>query len=93
MIDLAGAHGHRLTFVRVLRRPDDAGRPPRESQALRRYVQALRAYVTARGARFFDDREDAAFAGITYADGDHIADTERARYTDLFLTRLEASRK
>ena len=90
IIGLAKARGDELIFVRVLRRPDDQGRPPRESAALRRYAARVRAYVTAQGARFFDDREDAAFGRLTYADGDHIADSDRAAYTDLFLKRLEA---
>jgi hypothetical protein len=92
IIDLADARGFDLVFTRVLRRPDDQGRLPRESAALRRYVQRLRGYVTGRGARYFDDREDAAFAQIAYADGDHIAEEERGRYTTLFANRLAAAR-
>jgi hypothetical protein len=40
----------------------------------------------------FDDRDDPDFATIAYDDGDHIARTDRARYTELFWERLQRVR-
>ncbi len=48
MLRDASRAGLTIGFVRVQRRPT-ASRPPPQSPALRRYVSALRAYVTDRG--------------------------------------------
>jgi len=87
MLSLAREHGLRLCFVRVLRRTEE-GRIREESEALTRYVADLRRYVEARGALFYDDRDDPAMATIRYDDGDHIHRDERVRYTELFWERL-----
>lgn len=87
MLDLAREHDLRLCFVRVLRRTED-GQVREQSEALSGYVADLRAYVEARGALFFDDRDDPAMATIAYGDGDHIARGEDERYTELFWQRL-----
>jgi hypothetical protein len=88
MLDVASAHGLPLVFVRVLRRPEH-GVPPRESAELQQYVRDLRAYITGRGAVFFDDRDYPELARLPYADGDHVAREARLPYTDHFWTRLE----
>jgi hypothetical protein len=79
--------GLTLCFVRVQRRPS-ANRPPPQSPALQRYVEALRAYLTARGALLHDDTGDPAMTLDLYEDGDHIARHARRRYTEILYTRL-----
>lgn len=92
MLDLAREHDLQLCFVRVLRRTTEDGEPREESEALTQYVADLRAYVEARGALFFDDRETPEMATIRYSDGDHIHRDELARYTEIFWRRLTAAR-
>jgi hypothetical protein len=87
MTALARERGMRLAFVRVLRRTI-GGQPRPESDTLRRYVADMRAWLEARGAVLLDDRDDPAFATIAYDDGDHIARSDRVRYTELFWERL-----
>jgi hypothetical protein len=87
MLDLARAHGLRLTFVRVLRRPTN-GMPPHEPPGLHRYVVDLRSYLEARGATLLDDRDVPELWRLAYDDGDHILDPERPRYTEIFFQRI-----
>jgi hypothetical protein len=83
LIRLAASANIRLAFVRVQRRPL-AGGPPEQSEALARYVDDLRNYVTARGAYFHDERGDASQPLSVYADGDHLRFEERIPYTERF---------
>jgi hypothetical protein len=83
----ANAAGFQLCLVRVQRRPVD-GQPPRQSRALRRYVDGLRAYVAAHGGVLHDDTGDPDMTLDMYADGDHIARAAKARYTTLFYERM-----
>jgi hypothetical protein len=87
MLRDASSAGLTLGFVRVQRRPTANGPPP-QSRALRRYVDALRAYVTARGALFHDDTGDPALTIDMYKDGDHLASHARRRYTENLYNRL-----
>ncbi|HXG57235.1 MAG TPA: hypothetical protein VNJ03_17785 [Vicinamibacterales bacterium] len=87
MIRDAQQAGITLFFVRVQRRPD-GGRPPRQSEALARYVARLREYVQAAGALWRDDTGDAAMTIDLYGDGDHLARDARPRYTGLFWNRV-----
>jgi hypothetical protein len=87
MLREASAHGLRLCFVRVQRRPV-GGRPPYQSPALQRYVRDLRAYVEARGAMLRDDTGDPELTLDMYEDGDHIAAASRRRYTEILVSRL-----
>jgi hypothetical protein len=87
MLRDASKAGLTLGFVRVQRRPT-ANRPPPQSPALRRYVDELRAYVTARGAVFHDDTGDPALTIDMYEDGDHVARHARRRYTENLYNRL-----
>jgi hypothetical protein len=87
MLRDASRAGLTICFVRVQRRPT-ANRPPPQSPALRRYVSALRAYVTARGALFHDDTGDPALTIDMYEDGDHLARHARRRYTENLYNRL-----
>jgi hypothetical protein len=80
---LAESANIRLAFVRVQRRPAPNG-PPEQSAALARYVEDLRAYVTARGASFHDDRGDPEQPLSVYADGDHLQFDQRIPYTERF---------
>lgn len=80
--------GIRLFFVRVQRRPE-GGRPPKQSEALRRYVARLRDYIVAHGGLFRDDTGDPALAIDMYGDGDHLAREARERYTDIFWSRIQ----
>ena len=87
MLRDAGRAGLTLGFVRVQRRPS-ANRPPEQSPALRRYVEELRQYVTARGAVFHDDTGDPAMTLDLYEDGDHIARHAKRYYTEILYNRL-----
>ena len=89
MLRDASKAGLTLGFVRVQRRPT-ANRPPPQSPGLRRYVDELRAYVTARGAIFHDDTGDPALTIDMYEDGDHVARHARRRYTENLYNRLRA---
>jgi hypothetical protein len=78
-----------LCFVRVVRRPEN-GRPPEDSPALRRYIDAFEAYVVERGAAFMDDRDDPRLSRLPYSDGDHITEAARPAYTEMFWPKLQA---
>jgi hypothetical protein len=80
---LAESANIRLAFVRVQRRPEPSG-PSEQSAALARYIEDLRAYVTARGASFHDDRGDPDQPLSVYADGDHLRSDQRIPYTERF---------
>ena len=80
---LAASANIHLAFVRVQRRPLPDG-PPEQSEALARYVDDLRSYVTARGASFQDDRGDANQPLSVYTDGDHLRFDQRIPYTERF---------
>ena len=83
LMRLAGSANIRVAFVRVQRRPTPNG-PPEQSAALARYIEDLRAYVTARGASFHDDRGDPDQPLSVYADGDHLQYDQRIPYTERF---------
>jgi hypothetical protein len=89
MLREAERAGLTLGFVRVQRRPTP-NRPPAQSDAMRRYVDDLREYVTARGALFHDDTGDPALTIDLYEDGDHIARHARRFYTEIFFVRLRS---
>ena len=89
VLTLARDHNMRVAFVRVVRRPE-SGRPPEDSDALAKYVRDFKAYVTANGAAFMDDREDPRLARLPYSDGDHITEAARPLYTDMFWPRVQA---
>ncbi|ODS52305.1 MAG: hypothetical protein ABS36_17045 [Acidobacteria bacterium SCN 69-37] len=89
LLDEARDAGIRLCLVRVLRRTQ-AGEPAVETPALARYTADLRRYVEARGAVYFDDRDDPELAALPYADGDHVAREARAPYTRRFWQKLQA---
>ena len=75
-----------LAFIRVQRRPTAQGPPP-QSGALKKYIDDLKAYLTARGAYFHDDWGDPDEPLSVYADGDHLTSAGRARYTERFAER------
>jgi hypothetical protein len=87
MLRDARAAGLTICFVRVQRRPL-ANRPPRQSPALRAYVEDLRRYVEAGGALWRDDTGDPAMTLDMYEDGDHLDRSARVRYTEIFFERL-----
>jgi hypothetical protein len=87
MLEAARKAGLTICLVRVQRRPT-ANRPPAQSPALRRYVDDLRTYVTARGAIFHDDTGDPALTLDLYEDGDHLARHARRFYTENLYNRL-----
>ncbi len=88
MLRVASGAGVRLCFVRVQRRPTDAG-PPEQSPAMRRYVAKLGAYIRQHGGTFVDDTGDPAQMLAWYGDGDHLSGEGRLRYTELFVSRLK----
>lgn len=87
MLRDAKAGGLTLCFVRVQRRPI-GNRPPYQSPAMRRYVSDLKAYIESNGALWRDDTGDPALTLDLYGDGDHVARSARAFYTELFFARL-----
>jgi len=87
---LAKASGTRPAFIRVQRRPVN-GRPPEQSEALRRYVRDLRDYLQANGAYFHDEWGDPELPLSIYSDGDHIGgEANRLHCTELFVRRNQA---
>ena len=80
---LADSAKIRLAFVRVQRRPTETGPPP-QSDALTKYLDDLRAYVTSRGAYYHDDYGDPNQPLSAYGDGDHLRFDQRAPYTERF---------
>ena len=86
IIRLAEGKQVKLAFIRVQRRPAADGPPP-QSPALIAYVNALKAYLEARGAYFHDDWGDPDQPLSVYADGDHLTAEGRMRYTQRFAER------
>jgi hypothetical protein len=76
----------RLAFIRVQRRPTAEGPAP-QSEALKKYVDDLKAYLVGRGAYFSDDLGDPDEPLSAYADGDHLTGQGRARYTERLAER------
>jgi hypothetical protein len=89
LMDLAERSHIRLAFVRVQRRPTPGGPPP-QSEALIRYLERLRAYVTARGAYYHDDYGDPTQPLEVYADGDHLRSDQRLAYSERFAKQHAA---
>ena len=86
IIRLADQSKIRLAFIRVQRRPAPDGPPP-QSEALRKYVADLQAYLSARNAYFHDDWGDPNQTLSVYADGDHLTQDGRLRYTERFAEK------
>lgn len=86
LLRMGREHGIKLGFVRVQRRPTEAGPPP-QSEALTAYLQKLEQYLTAAGAYYYDERGDPAQPLAAYADGDHLRPEERIPYTERFADR------
>jgi hypothetical protein len=80
---LAASANIRLAFIRAQRRPTPEG-PPAQSEALKKYIDDLRAYLTAHQAYFHDDWGDPDQPLAVYADGDHLTQEGRLRYTERF---------
>lgn len=76
----------RLAFIRVQRRPTPDGPPP-QSDALKKYIDDLRAYLAAHDVYFHDDWGDPEQPLAVYADGDHLTQAGRMRYTERFAER------
>ena len=89
ILDLAEASNIRLAFIRVQRRPAPGGPPP-QSEALSRYLERLKAYVTARGAYYHDDYGDPNQPLSVYADGDHLRSDQRLPYSERFAKQHAA---
>ena len=89
ILDLAERSKIRLAFVRVQRRPTPTGPPP-QSEALTRYLERLKAYVTARGAYYHDDYGDPNQPLAVYADGDHLRSDQRIPYSERFAKQHAA---
>ena len=89
ILDLAEQANIRLAFIRVQRRPAATGPPP-QSEELTRYLDRLRAYVTARGAYYHDDYGDPNQPLAVYADGDHLRSDQRLTYSERFAKQHAA---
>lgn len=86
IVRLAEASGIKLAFIRAQRRPTEQGPPP-QSDALKKYVADLEAWLEARGAYFYDDWGDPDTPLSMYADGDHLNSTGKVRYTERFAEK------
>jgi hypothetical protein len=86
IIRLAEESGIKLAFIRAQRRPTEQG-PPAQSDALKKYVADLEAYLEGRGAYFYDDWGDPDMPLSMYADGDHLNSTGKVRYTERFAEK------
>ena len=86
IIRLAGSAKIRLAFIRVQRRPAPDG-PPAQSDALKTYVADLQAYLGANDCYFHDDWGDPDQPLAAYADGDHLTQDGRLRYTERFAEK------
>jgi hypothetical protein len=86
MLRLAERSNIRLAFIRVQRRPAPDGPPP-QSDALKKYVEDLKAYLSARNAYFHDDWGDPDEPLSAYADGDHLTGQGRIHYTARFAEK------
>ena len=89
IMDVAEQAHIRLAFIRVQRRPTPSGPPP-QSEALTRYLERLRAYLTARGAYYYDDYGDPNQPLDVYADGDHLRSDQRLLYSERFAKQHAA---
>jgi hypothetical protein len=89
IMDVAEQSNIRLAFIRVQRRPTPNGPPP-QSEALIRYLERLRAYLTARGAYYHDDYGDPHQPLDVYADGDHLRSDQRLLYSERFAKQHAA---
>ena len=89
ILDVAEQPNIRLAFIRVQRRPTANGPPP-QPEALTRYLERLRAYLTARGAYYHDDYGDPNQPLDVYADGDHLRSDQRLPYSERFAKRHAA---
>ena len=86
ILRLAKESNVRLAFIRVQRRPTAEGPPP-QSDALKKYVDDLKAYLSAHHAYFHDDWGDPDEPLAAYADGDHLTAAGRRRYTERFAEK------
>lgn len=86
ILRLADASGIKLAFIRAQRRPTAQGPPP-QSEALKRYVADLEAWLESRGVYFYDDWGDPDTPLSMYADGDHLNSTGKVRYTERFAEK------
>lgn len=93
MVKLARANGLRLCFVRVKRRPGPDGVSVDQPEALRRYMAALRHWLTLQGQFLIDDSDDPRLTLDMYADGDHVRAAARDRYTEIFNEKVRALRR
>jgi hypothetical protein len=61
--------------------------PPPQSDALKRYVADLKAWIEANGGIFHDDTGDPEQTLDLYEDGDHFGN--RRRYTEILRKRFD----
>jgi hypothetical protein len=89
ILDLAAQSNIRVAFIRVQRRPTSHGPPP-QPEALTRYLERLKSYLTARGAYYHDDYGDPNQPLEVYADGDHLRTDQRQPYSERFAKQHAA---
>jgi hypothetical protein len=89
IVDEAKRAGISLCFVRVKRHPAADGRMP-QSEPLRHYIAALRAWVESRGCRLVDCADDPSWTAEMYlnAHDDHIGPWAKNRSTALYVEKL-----
>lgn len=89
MLELARARGMQMVFFQVKRRPRSDGRLADESPTAPAYQQALRNYLEANDARFFDETRELDITRDFYGSGDHVSRKKSAEYTALFWRKIE----
>ena len=87
IIKLAKESDLKLILVHVKKRPDEDG-ITRRPQPVVEYIEQLKAYLKEQGVDFYDFTDDPEVTLSLYANGDHIADKYKPRYTEIFYKRL-----
>lgn len=86
---LARAHGIRLVFYRVKRRPNAQSEVIQDGE-LRAYTAAFRTWAESQGHLLLDETEDPRLTLSMYHDGDHLGKAAMAEYTQMFLQRVQS---
>ncbi|EDY18021.1 hypothetical protein CfE428DRAFT_4451 [Chthoniobacter flavus Ellin428] len=88
ILEVAQRSHIQLLFYRVKRRPKDSHTPSVDKPNLQKYAQALREYLSARGALLVDETTDPEVTFAYYSSDDHVQDSMMAPYTKLFWNKV-----
>jgi hypothetical protein len=88
ILEVARRSHIRLLFFRVKRRPRDSHTLAVDKPNLQKYAQALREYLSERGALFVDETTDPEVSYAYYSGDDHVQESMMAPYTKLFWSKV-----